>query len=237
MHKKRTSNHVEAANSMLMSARAEAPLHSADMVGAIVASKPYEWLIDAETRLAQGELLTSYASKLIAEQDQLARFNSVSMTSGTVGYVTSTRTHRRHRVDLENVTCTCNDPFQLKIPCRHLIAAAKKQKKTQGAGNMEAWLRHSVHPGYFLGTYITALKRITETTSVQLVDLHDLTASGDIKPASVHRAQGAPKRKRIQSRGGAAGDGTAPTKKYKCRRCGVVGHNSATCVQLMDSRS
>ena len=238
MHGKKTSNHVEAANSMVLPARAEDPMHAADKITALVGSKPYTWLMDAEGRKAQGEVLTAYAAKKFAEQDQLSRFYTVSMVSATSGYVTATRGARhRYHVNLNSSTCSCDGPYQSQMACRHVIAAAKNQGLMR-RDKLPGWLASSFHLGYFLDTYIALLKRATEVTCVKLVDIPSLVIDPDgipILPAVPHSSVGAgrPRTKRIRSRGEIGGSAARPPEKYKCGRCKAHGHNAATCTVLM----
>jgi hypothetical protein len=114
-HDKNNSNHVEGASSMALPTRAEDPMHAADKITALVSAEPYTWLMDAEGRKAKGEVLTAYAAKKFAEQDQLSRYYTVSMVSATNGYVTATR-GARHR---EHVLIRRPVPVQDGLPPRH----------------------------------------------------------------------------------------------------------------------
>jgi hypothetical protein len=230
IHGKHSSNLAESADGPCLSALSEDPLGAVDKVSEQVMAKSYEWLQQAKARRESGEQLTAYASRLIEEQDQQTRFYSVAMSTDTIGYVTSKRGKRcRYLVDVGRGTCQCNYPFQYKLPCRHLLAAAKKQKLLSGA-NGKAWYKQTVHKGYFLDVYIAALERTAEVTRMKLVDLHGLDQCGDILPNIPVPLAERPKKRSSRSNG-EVGDNAARAsgRQYKCSRCGQIGHNAATC--------
>jgi len=177
----------------------------------------------AQKRQKEGSLLTARAQSKIAEQDYLSQFSKVQMATDTEGYVTSTRSGQRYRISLSTPECQCHWPFQFKLPCRHLIAAAKQQGLYLNNG-AEAWYRRSVHAGYFLDTYIDLLQQ----ARVALVNTSELSSKDPVMPDQPVLKRGRNTTKRIPSRGEGGGAGHTK-KKTRCSVCEKVGHNKATC--------
>ena len=112
----------------------------------------------------------------------------------------------------------------MKLPCTHGIAAAAVAGRL--GQNMMQWLAESVHPGYHLARYAAVLAQAT----VQLVDTTSLVPDGQTLPDTprpVGGARGAKSTKRIVQVG-------APAKKYKCGKCGDVGHNRQNCMGTVE---
>jgi hypothetical protein len=110
--------------------------------------------------------------------------------------------------------------FQYKMPCRHIIAAAKKSGLAQ---DYTKFIDLTFDRMYLLKNYISTL----ESSSIQLVDLQELALDKKTKPMKNVPQAGRPKKKRIRSRGESGASGG---RAQKCSRCGTVGHNTSTCL-------
>jgi hypothetical protein len=122
----------------------------------------------------------------------------------------------------------------MKLPCTHGIAAAAVAGRL--GQNMMQWLAESVHPGYHLVRYAAVLAQAT----VQLVDTTSLAPDGQTLPAPpspVGGARGARptqrKKGRLEARVHGAVQVGVAAKKYKCGKCGGVGHNRQNCMGLV----
>jgi hypothetical protein len=139
-------------------------------------------------------------------------------------------TAQTHCVNLTRATCTeggCYYWLQMKIPCRHAIAAAK-HLGLLGGGMLE-WYKTSVAPGFFQVNYTAALTQ----ACISLVDVSTLEEDGTTLPPGRRAQSGRPQLKRWRKRGekvihGVRQPGVDP-KKYYCSICGGAGHTKATC--------
>ena len=118
-------------------------------------------------------------------------------------------------------------PVQHQVACRHLIAVAKKKGLTS-RNNLPAWYKRCIHPGFFMDAYVNVLRH----SGVMLVDMDSLVVNPNHIANDPDRTPGRPRSKRIKSAGEIGGN-AAKAPKYKCSRCGVIGHNVPTCTRLL----
>ena len=174
---------------------------------------------------SKGHILTKFAEATHENEKLRSCRYEVQLSSQSIGYATGTQGPRakRHKVNLEEKTCTCSFWFQRKIPCRHAIAVAKEAGLITDAAPCKEWIYFSVAPGRHMEQCLCALQQAT----VELVDIGALERDKKTLPGLAAGQPGRPRKKRIRSNGESVSGG--PPKARKCSLCSKCGHTKRAC--------
>jgi hypothetical protein len=218
----RTSNRVESENSRILPARFEAPYGFLEATVRLQIDILRTNLKSAKKYVAANQALTKYADTEYKQQDRLSQGCQTQIATESIVYVTYMSAHSdRRTVDLSKKYCSCSRWQQYKLPCLHAIAAARAVGRLN---NMADWYAQSVAPCYLSGNYLAGYA----DAQVLLPLREGLQPDGVTKPAARVVQAGRPRKKRIRSAGGAAGDGQQIRKRHKCSVCGG-DHHRQTC--------
>ena len=219
----RTSNRVESENHRLLAARSESPYGFLEASIRLQVDILQTQKKAAQSYAASGMTLTKHAQRQYEKQARLSQACSTQAATDNIVYVTynGSANNQRRTVDLAQQYCSCSRWQQYKLPCLHAIAAARAVGLLN---DMNEWYKQSMAPCYLVNNYLAGYAE----AKVLLPLLEDLQPDGITKPAQRVAQAGRPRKRRIRSAGGAAGDGQAPRKKYKCSICGG-DHTRQTC--------
>lgn len=213
----RTTNFVESeqAKSLNLKPRMMLPFEFFKTYATILMGDVFKRSQQVQRWEKAGRLITPRAeAKFQTQLKEAEEYTSVG-SDEHVAYVSRvTQPLKQRLVDTTNKSCSCETWLQLKIPCRHLIAALN------GRGVLP---EISVLAGacYQVATYKTTLGALRIPEDPQLV------SDPSVLPAKYIRQAGRPKKRRIRSRGEG---GDRVRRPYKCGKCGSTdGHNRATC--------
>uniref|UniRef100_A0A0D3E6P7 SWIM-type domain-containing protein n=1 Tax=Brassica oleracea var. oleracea TaxID=109376 RepID=A0A0D3E6P7_BRAOL len=127
-------------------------------------------------------------------------------------------------VDLVRRTCSCGKFDLMKIPCRHAIKAAfnvgiQAHTLTDDMYTTASWS----------SIYEESINPISVPEDAWIVPSHVQQAK-DL-PLETRRAAGRIKKRRYETVEDKirSSQGTQSSKRRKCSRCGIEGHNRSTC--------
>jgi hypothetical protein len=212
----RTNNFVESeqAKSLRLKPRYMLPYEFFKAYTTVLMSESYARFKLALMWEAAGRVVTPRAERKLQAQLLEAAEYTVTFSSDNIAFVSRVSSPLKQRcVDTQSATCSCATWQQYRIPCRHLIA-------TLLASNMADTSYELMGECYLLSAYQASVG------TLEVAEDRTLVPDPSIKPAPYVRQAGRPKKRRIRSRGEA---GAAVRKPYKCTRCGMTGHNKATC--------
>jgi len=127
-------------------------------------------------------------------------------------------------VDLVRRTCSCGKFDLMKIPCRHAIKAAfsvgiQAHTLTDDMYTTASWR----------SIYEESINPISVPEDAWIVPSHVQKAK--VLPPETRRAAGRRKKRRYETVEDKirSSQGTQSSKRRKCSRCGIEGHNRSTC--------
>jgi hypothetical protein len=219
----RTSNRVESENHRLLPARSDAPYGFIEATARLQMDILRTQKKTAQRYVTANMTLAKKAEVLYEKQSRLSQACHTQVASDNIVYVTYTpsASQTRWTVDLSLQYCSCSRWQQFKIPCHHAIAAAREVGLLN---NMAEWYAKCMAPCYLTKSYLAGYA----DAQVLLPLLEELIPDGITKPAARVVQAGRPRKRRIRSAGGAAGDGQQLRKRHKCGICGG-SHHRQTC--------
>ncbi|CEG46503.1 mutatorlike transposase [Plasmopara halstedii] len=155
----------------------------------------YKQSVLAKTWAKDGKLFTEYAEKLLAEQQEGAKFQVVQPSDDSVMFVTESRSFppRRYRVDLNQRVCSCTYLFQMGVPCRHFLAGLNFCKRSKDVAEY-------VDICYKSSTFVKQYDS-QRTGSIELLLDSELEENRAVKAPIMARKRGRPKKKPLASSG------------------------------------
>lgn len=164
----------------------------------------YQRKINGKNWLQAGRILTSYAAKILEQQQLEAAACCVSPSDGDTGiaYVWDARNAavKKRRVNLSTKSCSCPYRDQYGLPCKHLYAAAIFFNK--GGGSWD--LTQLCHPVYTVVSYTQAYGPLVEPVQIPVDE--ELVRNNTIQMKS--------------------------TGTKRCSVCKTLGHNKRKCTAL-----
>ncbi|GMF26198.1 unnamed protein product [Phytophthora lilii] len=164
----------------------------------------YSRKVGAKELIQSGRVLTSYAEKILEEQQMEAAACCVSPSDGDTGtaYVWDARRPiaKKRRVNISAKSCSCPYRDQYGLPCKHLYAAVVFFNKSGGSWDL-AQLCHSV---YTVANYTQAYGPLVEPVQIPVDE--ELVRNDAIL--------------------------MKPTATKRCSVCKTLGHNKRKCTAL-----
>lgn len=213
----RTTNFVESeqAKSLKLKPRLMLPFEFFKCYATILMGDVYARSQQVQLWVKTGRAVTPRAEAKFQSQLKESEEYTAVGSDDHVAYVSRvTQPLKQRRVDTTSMACSCETWLQLKIPCRHIIAALNSRQKLPEISALAGKCYH-------VATYQTTVG------SMEIPEDHSLVNDPSVLPAKFIRQAGRPKKRRIRSRGEG---GERVRRPYKCGKCGRTdGHNRVTC--------
>ena len=158
------------------------------------------------------------------------RYRSVPSIPGVLYEVKSMETRRNYVIDLTKHSCTCSIWQLSGYPCGHAISIILDQKQDPQRYVESIFTIASYKKTYEQPIIPLDLTKVNGDAihSPPTIVLDEDSGSEDdsVLPPSTRRAPGRPKKHRIRS---GQDEVNRPKRKFRCSRCGEIGHARTTC--------
>ena len=214
-----TSNNVESTNSRLKEIRSLPILDAQLQIEKMVMTDFFESYKEGSkwnsklTKFCEVKLqmMTLLFQKFSYSQTSENNFVVWAPTSGASFHVSTS----------DGGSCSCGEPFALRMPCVHLLLIIQQ---------MELDILHYCDKSWQAETYLAAYEPFNQ--SFHLTTIEDLSTN-KLLPPLLRTARGRPRKKRIESQK-ATLDLEKPTRQYRCSRCKSSEHRVSRCQLLVD---
>lgn len=158
---------------------------------------------------------TKFARDAEATEAARQQLYKISPLSNFSTSVLNNKNQKMYHVDLQRNTCTCTHFQDMRIPCRHAIAAAERLKV----------------PRYSDSRYTIEEHRKAYSGGFCFIAQQDLMPSPSILPPDYTRRVGRRKNRRIRRE-----DLSKQKQPRRCGNCRMIGHNTRTCNGVIDEQ-